>query len=126
MPIERQILFYAVPGDSSEPFVDVLQGFDVEVVATVSEVRTVTAGRRHFDLVVFQNPKETPATIESLEVVRRRLPLTPILEICAQSPYLDSVDYIYRGSAPAEFSKLVRQIFNPQTARSLGIRSPLV
>jgi DNA-binding response OmpR family regulator len=114
MPSSKHILVYAENPAVRRTKQLVLEsaGYNVIAVGTTREVEYV-ASRTIFDLVVLGRTVDADNKRFAAQVIRQKLPSSPILEICDLKQCVDNPDYVLHTANPEDLMAMVETIFHP-------------
>jgi DNA-binding response OmpR family regulator len=112
MPFDKQLLVIATDPTVRRTKQLLLEelGFSVIAVGTLRELEYV-ASRSLFDLAILGRSVGDAVKRQAAQIIRLKLPATPILEICNQSHCVDDPDYVLHGFNPEDLADIVRTIF---------------
>jgi DNA-binding response OmpR family regulator len=112
MPSSKHILVYAENPAVRRTKQLVLEsaGYNVIAVGSLREVEYV-ASRTIFDLVILGRTVEAELKKLAAQIVKQKLPRSPILEICDLKHCVDNPDYVLNTSNPEELTAMVNSIF---------------
>jgi DNA-binding response OmpR family regulator len=92
-------------------------GYSVIAVGTMREVEYV-ASRTIFDLVVLGRTVHAENKRFAAQVIKQKLPTSPILEICDLKHCVDNPDYVLQTSNPEDLMAMVNSIFGAKDKRT--------
>lgn len=117
MSDDKRILFFSLGGEARTKAV-LRQDWDVVVVRSLDELRAATPRDSHYRFVVIDESPPEADKIEAGKIIRRRLPLVALIEVCIEKPCISGAEYVVRSTDPNRLRSLLWALMNLRSRES--------